>query len=471
MNDLIQPVKSDNVENGETHAPTFAAESSAEKNGDARREIFGHRPEQFVWATGIEDTFVVQRRKGHRSLDEYELLGHYDHWREDLSLAKNIGFQAIRWGIPWHRVEPEPGKFDWSWTDQVIPFIVEELGIIPIIDLMHYGCPPWVHKEFANKDYPLFVAQYAKAFAEHYRSLVRYYTPLNEPVVNALWCGKRGVWPPYLRGDAGYIRIMLQLARGIQNTIDAIKEVDPESVMVHVEATGLSRAASDELKQLALEDTHKDNLCLDLLSGRLVRDHPLNAWLIRNGVSIHEVKEITDRGRPFEILGLNFYPQWSTRQLYIDARGRLAYRAHEQDGAGFGTMIHDLHTCYQCPIMITETSAFGSDELRAKWLSTSVMTVKELREKGIPVLGYTWFPLFTMIDWRYRFGRGPKEQYRMELGLYKLAHALDLIGTETAVGERWKGTELIERFQRVISDPSTAIGNLNPLAKETAVCT
>ena len=34
-------------------------------------------------------------------------------------------------------------------------------------------------------------------------------------------------------------------------------------------------------------------------------------------------------------MGLNFYPQWSTQQLYIDRRGRLAYRRVEQDGAGF----------------------------------------------------------------------------------------------------------------------------------------
>ena len=46
--------------------------------------------------------------------------------------------------MPWYRVEPEPGRFDWSWTDQVIPYMVEEMGITPIIDLIHYGCPFWL---------------------------------------------------------------------------------------------------------------------------------------------------------------------------------------------------------------------------------------------------------------------------------------------------------------------------------------
>jgi hypothetical protein len=269
--------------------------------------------------------------------------------------------------------------------------------------------------------------------------------------------------------------MMLQLSRGILTTIEAIKEVDPVAVMVHVEATGLSRAASEELESLAVEDSHKNNLCLDLITGKIQRDHPLMPWLIRNGTSVGDVREITDRRIALDVLGLNFYPQWSTQQLYIDGKGRLAYRAHEQDGAGFGTMIRDLQKRYDCPVMITETSAFGSDELRRKWLETSVSTVKELREDGVPVLGYTWFPMFTMVDWRYRFGRGPREQYRMELGMFRLIGEIDssvnddpseellIKARQEHPGEifgRWQGTPLIETFRGYIQNPNDAVGNL-----------
>ena len=174
----------------------------------------GAGAEDFIWAVGIEDTFVPQTCPGHRALDEYELVGHYDHWREDLALAGQVGAQAIRWGIPWYRVEPVRGVFDWSWTDQVIPYLVEELEITPIIDLMHYGCPFWLEREFDNDQYPQAVASYAAAFAQRYHSLIHWYTPLNEAFVNALLCGKRGSWPPYLRGDHGFVRIMLQLCAG-----------------------------------------------------------------------------------------------------------------------------------------------------------------------------------------------------------------------------------------------------------------
>jgi beta-glucosidase/6-phospho-beta-glucosidase/beta-galactosidase len=158
----------------------------------------GPRPCDFIWASGSEDTFVPQTRIGHRALDEYELIGHYDHWREDLPLLSASGLQAARWGAPWYKVEPAPGEFDWSWTDQVIPYLVEELHITPIIDLMHYGCPFWLNREFANDDYPTAVASYAAQFARRYSPQIKWYTPLNEPLVNPLICGKRGIWPPYM---------------------------------------------------------------------------------------------------------------------------------------------------------------------------------------------------------------------------------------------------------------------------------
>ncbi len=414
---------------------------------------------EFLWASGIEDTFVPQTRPGHRALDEYQLMGHYEHWREDLALARDLGVRALRWGIPWYRVQPFPGEFDWSWTDQVIPYLVEELKITPILDLMHYGCPFWLRREFASDDYPEAVAAYAGAVARRYQGLVRWYTPLNEPIVNALFCGKRGVWPPYLRGDAGYIRIALQLVRGIFRTVDAIREVDPGALMVHVEATGLSRAAREDLQVLATEDQRRGYLFYDLLTGRVTPDHPLFTWLLRNGAGPDELAEIAGRPIPLDCLGLNFYPQWSTQQVSVDRKGRIAYRAVEHHGPGFAEMIEDYYRRYQVPVLVTETSARGGVEEREQWLEDSVAAVRGLRERGVPVLGYTWFPMFTMIDWKYRFGKRPLESYQLDLGVYTID---SWNGGGQRSGSRWKATHLVERFQSMIRDSEQAVGNLAP---------
>jgi beta-glucosidase len=336
----------------------------------------------------------------------------------------------------------------------VIPYMVEELGLLPIVDLMHYGCPFWLRREFASAEYPAAVAAYASAFAERYHGLVRWYTPLNEPIITALMCGQRGLWPPYLKGEAGYVTVLLQVVEGIIQTCAAIKAVDPAAVLVHVEASGLSRPAREDLHAVAQDEQSRAFLPFDLLTGRVTPSHSLFSWLVRSGASPDRLASIAARPAPFDLMGLNFYPQWSTSQLYIDRRGRLAYQPVEQDGSGFRELIESYHQRYQIPIIVTETSAKGDETVRARWLEASVAAIRTLREHGVPVLGYTWFPLFTMIDWRYRFGRGPLDEYRLELGLYSLG----------GNGRRWEPTPLVEQIRSYASDPEGAVGSINVAA-------
>ncbi len=423
--------------------------------------LYKQSASDFIWAAGIEDTFVPQTRPGHRSLDEYELMGHYENWRVDLDLCRELGLNSLRWGIPWYRVEPEPGKFDWSWIDEVVDYMTGDLGIEPMIDLIHYGCPLWLDRGFLNKKYPELVARYAGAFAERYKDRISWYTPLNEPIITALMCGMRGLWPPYRRGDRGYIEVMLQLAKGIQHTVRRIQEVDPDAIMFHVEATGLTRSIREDLAALAHEETHRGFLCFDLISGRLAHDHLLFSWLVRNGAAPDTLVELQENKISLDVLGMNFYPQWSTRQIYLDKKGRIAFRETEPAGDGFSELIRHYYERYQIPVMITETSAVGPEDVRKRWLDDSVKQVRGLRAEGVPVIGYTWFPLFTMIDWRYRFGQDPLENYYLELGLYRI--------NREKTGNRWIETPLVDEFKGMVCDPERAIGNLagtiDPLSK------
>jgi hypothetical protein len=82
-------------------------------------------------------------------------------------------------------------------------------------------------------------------------------------------------------------------------------------------------------------------------------------------------------------------------------------------------------------------------------------TVYSLRSEGIPVIGYTWFPLFTMVDWSYRKGRRTLDKYLIHLGLYD--SALDDEGIlrrhETALVQRYQ--EHMARPVPLVSTPST----------------
>ena len=142
-------------------------------------------PSAFMWATGIEDTFITAPwpRTG-RTLDEYELTGHYDRWHSDLGLMRAAGVTAARYGIPWHRVQPRRDVWEWDFVDRALDRLLE-LEIEPIVDLVHYGLPPWIEGAYLHPDFPALMAEYAARVAERFRGRVFAYTPLNEPRITA----------------------------------------------------------------------------------------------------------------------------------------------------------------------------------------------------------------------------------------------------------------------------------------------
>ncbi len=239
----------------------------------------------FWWATGIEDTFITAPWPATgRILDEYALTGHYDRWAEDIGLMASLGVQAARYGIPWHHVQPERDTWDWSFADNALSALLDR-GIEPIVDLVHYGLPPWIDGAYLNPDYPDLVAEYAGRLAERFHGRIRYYTPLNEPRVTAWYCGRLGWWPPYRRGWRGFVAVMLAIARGIVTTLWRLDAVDPDIVPVHVDATDLYETRDPGLREETERRQEIVFLALDLVSGRVDRNHSLWSWLLQYGAT------------------------------------------------------------------------------------------------------------------------------------------------------------------------------------------
>jgi len=409
-------------------------------------------PDDFIWATGIEDTFITDPWPATgRTLEEYELTQHYDHWREDVGLIATLGLGAARYGIPWYRVNPAPGEFDWRWTDEVIPALVAT-GVEPIIDLVHYGTPTWLLDSFLNPDYPERVAEYAGAFATRYRDLLRWYTPLNEPRVNAWYAGRIGLWPPYRRGWSGFTEVLLQLCRGIVLTEAALRAALPEVVLVHVDATDLYQ--SDD-PALAEEVRHRQELVflgLDLVQARVDSRHPLMPWLRRRGVADADLQWFQEHRCTPHLIGINEYPLFSWKQLSRTTRGirtRMPYAPADV----LATLSEMYVDRYGLPVLITETASAGTVARRAAWMDDSIAAVAALRQRGVPVVGYTWWPLFALVSWSYRTGTKPLEEYLVSMGLWELE--------ADAEGDlRRVATSLVDRYQDYVRGGTASVGSL-----------
>jgi hypothetical protein len=415
------------------------------------------RDAPFRFGVGIEDTFVATEEPGRRKLDEYELTQHYQFWERDLALVAASGADTLRWGIPWYRVEPSPGRFQWDWVDRVVDAIAGH-GLTCVVDLMHYGTPLWLDNSFLHPDYPKRVAEYAAAAASRYGATLTAWTPLNEPVINAIYCGERGAWPPHHRGQTGFVSLITALAEGICRTQAAIASVQPQATFVHVDAG--FRWAGDPPRVAGAPDLallgERRFLGLDLPMGRVDGGHPLHDWLLLHGATESRLSWLRDHAVEPDVVGVNYYPAFTTVAYDEGPRGELVERPVEAGAAGLADLVGEYARRYAVPLMITETSRGGPEQERERWLAESLECVAQLRREGLPLIGYTWFPFLALVDWLYRESSAPLEHWLVQMGLVDLA-----LLPGSSVLER-RPTGLVEQFA------AAARAGMPPIAQAAA---
>ncbi|MEY2466071.1 MAG: hypothetical protein QOD03_592, partial [Verrucomicrobiota bacterium] len=165
---------------------------------------------EFGFATGIEcsNPSIVGENGQRIRRDLLDECGHYQRWREDLQLVKDMNIPFLRYGLPNHRIHLGPGRYDWSFADEALAEI-KRLGITPILDLLHFGVPDWMG-DFQNPEMPIHFAHFAGAVAERY-PWVRAYTPVNEIYVAARNSGLDGIWNERLRTEHGFVTALKHL--------------------------------------------------------------------------------------------------------------------------------------------------------------------------------------------------------------------------------------------------------------------
>src|SRR5438309_3281531 len=192
----------------------------------------GRLPDHFMFATGIECSNPTISG-GRVRRDQLLECGHYTHWRQDLALVKELGLTFLRYGLPYHIVHLGPGRYDWSFADQVMAEM-QRLGIEPILDLLHFGVPDWIG-DFQNPELPRHFADYAAAVAARY-PWVRYWTPVNEIYVSARMSTLDGLWNEQIATDRAFVNALKHLAAARKLACAAITRLRPDAVIIHSES-------------------------------------------------------------------------------------------------------------------------------------------------------------------------------------------------------------------------------------------
>jgi beta-glucosidase/6-phospho-beta-glucosidase/beta-galactosidase len=358
-------------------------------------------PGTFTWLLGIEDTCIYPPDGSDAApLDEHVLTGHDQQWAADLDRAAALGATAIRYGVSWPLVHLGPGTFEWSRLDERLAYAATTRGLTVVADLVHYGCPPWLTASFADARFPAMLTEFAAAFAARYHGIVDHITPVNEPLTTASFCGLRGVWPPYLTGWDGWCKVTLGLVQGAAAAIRGIRSANPNAVIVHVEAAMPVESADPSLSREVEHLRRISYLPTDLLLGRVDTRHPLWAWLVQLGVNSEDLTALTVAPPTVDLLGVNYYPELSARVL-TKHRHEVVQVSTDHGVEGLIGALRRMGDRYGLPMVVTETSIEGNDDVRQRWLELAAATCMTLTQSGVDVRGLTWWPVFDFVDWSF----------------------------------------------------------------------
>ena len=358
-----------------------------------------------VWG-GLECTVA---RIGDGYTDQTLLNGH-QHRLQDLDDFAALGIEAIRYPVLWERVAPErPDRADWRWTDERLGRL-RELGLRPIAGLLHHGSGPR-HTDLARPDFATKFAEFAALVAERYPWL-ELYTPINEPVTTARFSGLYGHWYPHARDHRLFLRMLVNQVSGIRLAMRAIRRVNPRARLVQTEDLGRV-LSTPRLAYQAEYENHRRWLGLDLLTGRVDREHPLWPDLAAAGTE-KGLEDLLADPCPPDIVGINHYlsaerflderldrypgvtPGGNGRDRYVDV---LALRAVAQGVTGLENLLHEAWERYHLPVAVTEVHNGSSRDEQLRWLKEAWDAARRLRARGVDVRAVTAWALLGSYDW------------------------------------------------------------------------
>lgn len=341
----------------------------------------------FMFATGIENSCPTIG-DGVR-VDEMERCGHYDRWREDLALVREMGMHYLRWGPAIYRTFPAPGRYDLEWTAEVLSEM-KRLEVVPIIDLLHFGLPDWLGN-FQNEEFPHYFAEYAGAFAKRFPEFT-YWTPINEVLITALFSAKYGWWNEQGTGDDTFVRATLNLCRANLLAMHAILEHVPDAIFIQSESSEFTHPAEPSLIREADFLNERRFLPLDLTYGQPVTAE-MYRYLVANGMSEEEYQFFLNQNVKFRcILGTDYYV---TNEHLLTPDGATCASG---EFFGYYVITKQYYDRYHLPIMHTETNIHEQDGA-AQWLWKEWNNMLQLRRDGVPIVGFTWYSLTDQVDW------------------------------------------------------------------------
>lgn len=326
---------------------------------------------------------------------------HYEFYKEDFDLAKELNHNSHRLSIEWSRIEPEKDNFSSKEIDHYIDVILSlrQRNIEPIVTLHHFTNPLWFSKlgGWQSKFAPIYFLSYVERIVEALSDKVHFWITINEPMVYVYHAYILGVWPPQEKS-------FFKANQVVKNLIDS-----------HIRAYRLIHNIYHKRKLPSPYVSIAKNLQVFEPCG-LTLKNKLATYLRDRYFNFNFIERLI-RYKSLDFIGINYYtrslvePQgWGLRHLALDVCKKNHSRL-KKNSLGWDIYPEGLYILllrlkdYNLPIFILENGISTEDDnLRWDFIYQHLKNIHLAMERGVKVLGYIYWSLIDNFEWDKGFG-------------------------------------------------------------------
>jgi beta-glucosidase len=366
---------------------------------------------QFVENNWTIDPYLGYQYKNNNGTD------HWNRYKEDVQLIKQLGMNAYRLSIPWEKIEPEEENFNQEAMDHYKDLCSElkNNGIEPWVCLFHFTIPVWFAEKggFKEEKNSQYFIRFCTHVFKNLHNIVTYWATYNEPIVYVLEGYLRGTFPPREKSLKIAGLVMKNLLNAHVEIYQECKKINPEAQIGLIKMFHPLEPYNsyNPLEQIAA-----------YLGNYLMHDTVLNFFKTGTFNWFYMINHTNIKASlSLDFIGVNYYCHELIQISPFNGIHLLKARKNDQTAPDNGKAVYpeglyraiEKAATLHLPIYITENGiADQTDSMRNEFIKKHIYVINHALENGYDLQGYFMWSLMDTLGW--------KKDYHSTYGLYKV---------------------------------------------------
>jgi beta-glucosidase len=376
----------------------------------------------------IWDVFVKKSGKIKGNAKPYDTCNFYYLYKQDLLLAKALGFKVFRFSIAWSRIFPDGkgkvNKLGVAFYHQLIEECLL-LDLIPMVTLYHWDLPYELEKDggFTSRLFSKWFEKYVDFCTQEFGSKVKYWLVLNEPMGFTSLGYMLGKHAP---GKVGINNFFAAVLNATLAQADGGHIIRANVSHAHIGTTfSCSEVMPYTQKKEDIEAANKMDILLNRLfiEPTLGRNYPHDNFVLMDKLHLYtKAWKYTDRFKfNFNFIGLQNYFAVTVKHNslipYVNASEvKASTRKVPHTDMGWEINADSFYRIIKRywhygnvkEIMITENGAFFKDKLvkasvndvqRIQYFDAYLRAALKAKQEGVKLTGYLAWTLTDNFEW------------------------------------------------------------------------